>query len=348
VPESATVAEVPSATTPAPDTATDTSSAVVTAVTVPAAATAAVATVNMQSFMEQQTEAAMTVLRTDLQGFNLGSSRSEQLAQLYYERGYADVDDALTAMFAESAQALVAIEVGNQEGARDHIQTFRRTYDELLQPIIQARDPGFNQSTVALINSLQAAPALRLQDAAVLVGHVDALKAVVGNGSPSLVHNTIVTTTTYWIGWVRLIAMIVLAILAFFPIRLLFLAFGGGNRNWQWVGFALFLLLLPIIWEGLSFIGSIIANLTGIPAFNSLSSFSLFQNIISQILWVFITGVAIIFATMGLYGICVQFGLIGRRNKPAVATTATTSDTQTSLTESELGTDTVVDWDEEF
>ena len=125
------------------------------------------------------------------------------------------------------------------------------------------------------------------------------------------------------------------------PLYLLNLAFGGGNRNWQWVGVSLFLLLLPIIFEGLISLGGLLAYLTGAQVLNALAPFSPFQNVVSQIVWVALTGTAIVFAVAGLYGICVQFGLLGKRNEGSAE--------DPSQTMVEMGSpETAIDWDEEF
>ena len=138
--------------------------------------------------------------------------------------------------------------------------------------------------------------------------------------------------------------MIVLGLFAFVPLYLLFLAFGGGNRNWQLIGYALFLLLLPVIYEGLSFILSAINAFVNVPALEILSRFSFFQNPIMQVIWAVLTAIAIALATMGLYGICIQFGLIGKKDDVA----GTVVETAPSKTSIESAKTTNFEWDEEF
>jgi hypothetical protein len=73
-----------------------------------------------------------------------------------------------------------------------------------------------------------------------------------------------------------------------------------------------------------------------------LSRYSIFQSTLSQIIWVIVSGAAITLATLGLYGICVQFGLLGQRQQNQNQTVVETS--------SETGANaaTSFDWDEEF
>ncbi|HHO56230.1 MAG TPA: hypothetical protein ENK21_07550 [Trueperaceae bacterium] len=190
------------------------------------------------------------------------------------------------------------------------------------------------------MDNLIKAPSLRVQDAVVLAGQMGATAH--GVTDVPLMHKAIVSTTNIWAGWFRLIFATIFGILAFVPLYLLILAFGGGNKNWQLVGWSLFLLLLPMIYEGISYFSGLIASLTGIQAFNSLSSFSIFQNGLSQAIWFVLSGIAIVLAIAGLYGICVQFGLLGKRSQASGKTTVL----EPSVTESSVQTN--FDWDEEF
>jgi hypothetical protein len=129
------------------------------------------------------------------------------------------------------------------------------------------------------------------------------------------------------------------------PLYLLFLAFGGGNRNWQLIGYALFLLLVPVIYEGISYILSSIATPLNMPALDVLSRFSMFQNTFTQLLWVLLTALAIGLATAGLYGICVQFGLLGKRVEDPATTML---EAPASDPEMVAAKTTSFEWDEEF
>ncbi len=275
-----------------------------------------------------------------------GVTGAQNLAERYYERGFSSVDEVINALYTLGARSIVAVEVGDQQQARNQIREFQQTYVDYLQPIVNTRDADFHRSTLRLLDRLEGAPALRLQDTVVLAGHVDAISSVIDGQRPSAVHSAIVSTNLFWIGTTRVIVMIVLFILAFVPIYLLFLAFGGGNRNWIWVGTSLFLLLLPVMYEGLSFLLSGLASLSGVTALDVLSQFSIFQNTISQVVWVIITAVAIGFAIAGLYGICVQFGLISGRSSGSTGTNASqVSETQVGAGTRDSGT---ISWDDDM
>ena len=254
-------------------------------------------------------------------------------------------EEELNLLYAKAARAAVAIETGQQDKAKELIESFEGDYQRAFEPSVSSENPKFAEITNKLITGMKNAPVLRLQDSVVLIGHVNAIRSLLEEKSTLNTHKALVNTSIFWIGILRLIVMIAVALLAFIPLYLLNLAFGGGNRNWQWVGFALFLLLLPIIYEGFSFAGTLIANLTGIEAFGVLSTFSFFQNAMAQIVWVIITIMAIVFSSIGLYGICVQFGLIGQGREEL---NTSVFDKESDVTVSDLGDDTIVDWDEEF
>lgn len=285
----------------------------------------------------------VAALTQQLSRFGLPLARQQRLAEAYLDEGYGNVNDVLNVLYAESARAIAAVEVGDQARARGLLSEFETTYATYMEPIIGERNASFNASTLNLINTLQRSPSLRLQDAVVLTGHVEEISSVLSDNQTAGLHQAIVATTNIWSGWVRLAVVMLLGILAFVPLYLLYLAFGGGNRNWQLIGWALFLLLLPLIYEGFSYFTGLLSTLLGgISWLEAPAQFSFFQNTISQLLWVLLTGLAIALATAGLYGICVQFGLLGRRTTSVKATNAL--DTAVGNT----AVSTSFDWDEEF
>ena len=279
--------------------------------------------------------------------FNINAQEEQNLVEAYAGQGFRNFNDVLNTLYSQGARAVTAVEIGNQQAARGFIGDFASHYQRHLAPLLRSRNRSFHEDTVNLISGLENSPALRLQDTVVLLGHVDAIQDVLSNRPVNPVHAIIVQSTNYWAGWLRLGVMIFLGIMAFVPLYYLNLAFGGNNRNWQWVGVALFLLLLPVMYEGLSFLGSLAAEMLDIPALNVLSTFSIFQNTLSQIVWVVLSAFAIIFASLGLYGICLQFGLVGRQRAEASpeTTQAVAENSSASAFENQ---DTVIDWDEEF
>ena len=286
--------------------------------------------------------AANTPLNLD--AYALSEGEATNLVSAYRDRGFGSVDAALEHLYALGARALVATERGDQNAAHTLLDTLRADYTLLLAPLVASTDPEQEGRTLELLSSLGASPALRVQDVAVLLGQLPMgqLPASAGlqEGAPSL-GSIEASATGFWSGFVRLALFIALGALAFVPLYLLNLAFGGGNRNWQWVGVALFLLLLPIMFEGLVSLGSLLAFFTGAEVLNVLAPFSPFQSVLAQIVWVALTGFAILFAVAGLHGICVQFGLLGKKDA------GNAEDANPTLLD--VGSpDAAIDWDEEF
>lgn len=279
-------------------------------------------------------------LLASFEALGVNPAQRDTLADIYLSDNVTSVDKAIDTLYVDSGRALVAIESGNQLTAKEHIGSYLANYQRYLSPVIATTMPAIDRQTEQLVSSLGASPSLHLQDGAVLVGQVNSIADGLNGVAPGNTHNAMVSTSLLWSGWLRLIVTLVLGILAFIPLRLLNLAFGGANRNWRLIGIALFLLLLPIIYEGLSSLSALLATALNVDAFNALSAFSLFQNTISQVIWVVITALAIGLAIAGLYGICVQFGLLGGGGA---------NETIISTQEMPVRTnDTSPDWDEEF
>ena len=279
-------------------------------------------------------------LLSAFEDLGVNPAQRDTLADSYLSSGINSVEQALDTLYVNSGRALVAIESGDMANAKAHISNYLENYRRYLSPLIVNKMASVDTQTDQLVASLVSSPSLRLQDGAVLVGQINSISDALEGTEPSATHNALLSTSLIWSGWVRLIVTLILGILAFIPLRLLNLAFGGANRNWRLIGIALFLLLLPIIYEGLSSLAALLSSALNLDALNTLSVFSLFQNTISQVIWVGITGLAIALAIAGLYGICVQFGLLGG---------GSTNETIISTQEMPVrSSDTSPDWDEEF
>lgn len=286
-------------------------------------------------------DTARADLTSSLAAFGLDDARREDLVNSYVARKFSSVDDAVEVLYADSSRVLSAIETGNQSAAKVQLGNYRATFEQFLAPLLGAT-ATVSADTRRLVEHFEAAPGLRLQDAAVLVDQTDRIARAVAGTSPVEAQNVMLATSLVWSGWTRLLVMIVLGLLAVIPLYLLNLAFGGANRNWRLIGVALFLLLLPIMYEGLTSLLELVASLSGVGALGSLSAYSIFQNTLSQVVWAALSAVAIALAVAGLHGICVQFGLLG---KPS------TTDTIISSKDTALGrtsANSAVDWDEEF
>ena len=287
-------------------------------------------------------EAQPDALSLELQSYTLAAGAAERLESAYRSAGLTSVQGALDTLYAGGAKALAAAQLGDVTRAQILVGEFGSDYRSLIAPLLT--DESVRNTTNRLVEGLQDSPALRPQDLNVLLGQVGVVANSLQGGEPSLWNRLSASTGLFWMGPVRLSIMIILCFFAFVPLYLLNLAFGGGNRNWQYIGVALFLLLLPVIFEGLSFIGSAVATFVGVSALAPAATLSIFQTPIARVTWAVVTAIAIAFASVGLYGICVQFGLLGQREEPTSETS--TSDTQLYLTSD--GPDTAVDWDDEF
>ena len=219
-------------------------------------------------------------LAAELSTFGLAGDSRADLLNDYAARDLESVGDAVEALYADSSRTLSAIESGNASSVQARLEAYRDTFERFLAPLLGANAP-LSADTRRLVNHFATAPGLRLQDGAVLVGQTDRVAAALsGTAAPG--PGLVLSTSLVWSGWLRLLVMMVLGLLAVVPLYLLNLAFGGANRNWRLVGAALFLLLLPIMYEGLTSLLELLAALSGVAALGGLSAFSIFQNTVSQ------------------------------------------------------------------
>ena len=288
---------------------------------------------------------ALTDIVKTLQIYGLPTTQQENLAQRMNQQGFISPTLVLDNLLANSARATMQLQAGHAQEARETFSDMRDRYGDLLEPIVSNTNPDVHNGTVALLSNLAQAPSLRVQDAVTVSQQLGEVGNVLSSTAPSGLQGFMTTLTNFWTGWTRPIVMIVLGLFAFVPLYLLFLAFGGGNRNWQLIGYALFLLLVPVIYEGISYLFSSIATPLNMPALDVLSRFSMFQNTFTQLLWVLVTALAIGLATAGLYGICVQFGLLGKTKEDPSNTMLETPVTDTSAAAAKT---TSFEWDEEF
>lgn len=194
----------------------------------------------------------------------------------------------------------------------------------------------------ATLDRLRRAPTLRSSDASLLVTEVVTLSDALRGGAAPVLQEAVATTASWWRDWIRPVAMIVLALLALIPLRLLGLAFGGGNPNWSLVGFALFLLLLPVYVEGVLAAAALLAGPLSMPGLAGWSVASAFASELTQFVWAGVMTVAVLFAIIGLYGICRQFGVVGPRRRAG-----TGSRSRGTSTRATRGDATLVDWDDD-
>ncbi len=341
----ATPASTPSATATAPSSSSagagSTAVAAATAAPLPADAAAA-----RDQLLAQQRQDELDALTSEIHKAGLTGPVAEHLATSLLDADMPSLQAVTRSLYASAAEASAALMSGDPSGARDRVRSASKTYDELLSPLVAFKDPTLDGQMRDAYSRTADLVGLRLQDLENLTAQTDAVaRSVAGLSAPAnLALNR--SVADWWAGWARLIVMLVFGLLVFVPLYLLNLAFGGGNRNWQLIGVALFLLLLPVVYEALAALGSLIAGLTNHDAFEVLANYSMFQSSLGQVVWAALIVLAIVFAILGLYGICVQFGLLGRgRGARGGGATQTAATTATSTQEQ---TDSMVDWDEEF
>ena len=348
-------AEAPTVdTTPAVDTAPD------EAVAAPVDAEPADGVVTPEDELLMLSEEALAVLRLEIADelrrerlealerelalVGVGEAARPGQAEALLSAGYLRLDQVGDTVVARVAEALAAAQRGEEDAARRSLGRAAQAYDALLSPIVRARFTLLDVDTGSLLRQLADEPGLRASDVAVAAGQVDlALGALTGDTESPLLTGAR-QTLTYWSGVPRAIVLVVLGILALIPLVLANIAFGGGNRNWQLVGVALFLLLLPVLFEGLVGLSVLLSTYADITLLAVLPALSPFASTVGQVVWASTVLLALVFAMIGLYGICAQFGLVGRRRPVASVNPSSTRATRT--TRSSTATESI-DWDDD-
>lgn len=280
-------------------------------------------------------------------GMNLAPARADHAARLL-DAGHETLASAVDAVAAAAARATAAAHVGDDEAARAAVADVASGYGTLLSPVVRPRGSDLDTDTARLFDHLAATRPLRVQDAVVLNGQVEAVRgALAGRPVPALQQGAR-TTTVLWAGAARDLATLAIGLLALVPLLLLNVAFGGGNRHWQAIGVALFLLLLPVLFEGLVGLGGVLATWFDVDLLLPLAAFSVFSSAAAQTVWATTTLLAVVFATVGLIGISRQFGLLGGRRGRGGRGRAAAGAGAGKSTKGTAGTAATVDWDEEL
>lgn len=277
----------------------------------------------------------------------LAPTRAEHAERLLLA-GYERFDTALASLEATAGRVVAAAHRGDDAGAHAALADLASSYAELASPVLRPNDAPLDTDTIGLIEALANAQPLRVQDAVVLVGQLEAVRRATDGTAPSAVQRGARTTTAVWAGPVRDIVTLVLGLLALVPLFLLNLAFGGGNRNWQAIGVALLLLLIPALFEGLVGLGGVLATFAGIDALLPLAAYSVFSSAVAQTVWATSTLLAVSFTIGGLVGISRQFGLLGGRRAGGRTGRGAGGTDATNATTGTAGTTGTVDWDDDL
>jgi hypothetical protein len=312
-----------------------------------AAASEPLALVDVTAFLmeleETNRRVRLDALEAELDAAGVPAPQRPAHAARLLDAGFESLHAAVASLAAGGARAVAAAHLGDDQRARSEIAAVGDGYGRLLSPIVRTRDTQFDTTTTSLIAHLGTTSPLRVQDAVVLAGQIDAVGALLAEaGGTAALQRGAAATTSMWAGPVRDVVALIVGLLALVPLFLLNLAFGGGNRHWQAIGVALFLLWLPALFEGVIGLGGVLARFAGFDALVPLAAYSVLGNTVAQTVWAALTLLAVLFAIAGLSGISRQFGLLGGRRKGvAAATGATPTRTVTDVTAK------TVDWDDE-
>ncbi|WP_337867899.1 hypothetical protein [Meiothermus sp.] len=305
----------------------------------------------------------------DLRFLIKDSRKVEQVADSLSGAGIYSIDDwkrALVEVRGRLLEAQVQAETGQSDAARRTLAQVNARYKIAIQPVVEALKPELAQRTGRVFALAENAVGLRTSDFTVLSGEMLENGLALEGQSLGTFHDVQVWLLQTILGIPRAFLFILAGMLAFFPLYLLTLTFGGRNIYWRFLGLAFFFLLLPAMMEGLSYIGSILSDSRygRLPFFGALTNLSIQQNLMAQLFWGFTVFLVIIFATIGLRGIAVQFGLLQNQRTPlrrgrnptipqaaaaaAGVGTAGVAGAASAKPNPGLTSETIVEWDEEF
>ncbi len=238
------------------------------------------------------------------------------------------------------AQALLYTQNGQHERSRAQLAYAYSRFRLKVYPVVGAYAPDLAERADRLFLLMQNAAGLRTVDFALLLGEIQEMEERLLGGTLGPWHSLQVGVELFLLGLPRAIFFLLAAALAFFPLYLVRLTFGGRNVYWNLLGLAFLFLVLPIVTEGLSYMGSILAEHGGLPALGVLSNLSVAQALMPYLAWGLSAFLVVALATAGLRGIAAQFGLLKERGTEVIPTEERASSTLTS--------ETIVEWDEEF
>ena len=235
------------------------------------------------------------------------------------------------AVYAALGRALAASGHADNATAKDALAQA----DAALQRVpATVRNAGGYAGLVADVQGAQGRAGLRPTDVRALIANLANVEAQASGAPVSVMDRVSSAVTNVWGGPLRTLFFLALAALAFYPLYLLNLAFGGRNTYWRAIGAALLLLLLPTLLEGIANLGVLLGDLTGVGALRSLGNLSMMQSPLWSPIWAVSVAAAIGLAIYGFRGLCVQFGLLGAsRQQDDVRPTETQA---------------AVEWDEEL
>lgn len=320
----------------------------------------------LQPAAPMPTNDAYQQLLGDLRFLIKDSRKVEQVADSLSGAGIYSIDDwkrALLEVQGRLLEAQAQAETGQSDAARRTLAQVNARYKVAVQPVVEALRPKLAQRTSRVFALAENAVGLRTSDFTVLSGELLENGLALEGKTLGTLHEAQVWLLQTILGIPRAFLFILAGMLAFFPLYLLSLTFGGRNIYWRFLGLAFFFLLLPAMMEGLSYIGSILSDSRygRLPFLSVLTNLSIQQNLMAQLFWGLTVFLVIIFATIGLRGIAAQFGLLQNQRIPlrrtrnptipqstAAAATAGVVGASSAKPNPGLTSETIVEWDEEF
>jgi hypothetical protein len=298
------------------------------------------------TIQQRERDAAIDRVGASLRTIGLNEAAARSQATSLVDAGFASAADAVGGLSAQVTSAVAALRAGDAPAARALVTGVDNAYQSTVSGLLRAVDGAVAQETDALFASLASRPVLREHDLTLLAAQVDAVDRSLGGREQAGSQAVELMVDGIWSGWVRVAVFVVLGFFAFVPLRYLNMAFGGGNANWRLVSIALFLLLVPIMYEALAAILSVAADLLDMPSLDVLANWSMFTSTTGQVAWAVLLFIALMLATIGLRGVCVQFGLLGSGRGRTGVGTSTANPTVVDMTRSSKPS--AVDWDDEF
>lgn len=287
----------------------------------------------------------LTALEDELAALGVSMLVRGERAEALLDAGFDTLAQAYDAVAARLIESSAAIQRGDASAASSAMRAAAQGYQTHLGPLVRLRSISADADTGLTLELLADEPGLRASDVTVAAAQLEAAwSALYGVETEPALLTGARQTLGLWHGLPRTIVLLVVGLLALVPLVLANIAFGGGNRNWQLVGVAMFLLLLPVLFEGLVGLAVLLAEVAGVELLLPLAALSPFTSLVGQVVWLAVTLLAVVLSIRGLYGICAQFGLVGRKGGGAPGQRATTSTraTRTSTTKTES-----IDWDDD-
>ncbi|MEX2502570.1 MAG: hypothetical protein WD336_09355 [Trueperaceae bacterium] len=279
-------------------------------------------------------------LASELRTIGLPATAADTLAADLHGDGVLSVTELERDLAARVTRLEAEVQRGRPAQVDVELGRMVQAYDAGLGRIVPRTAPDDHLAFQELLTRISDSPTVRSQEVALLAGAVSGLSDRLRTRDAGVLHGLSDTVHDLWSGWIRAAVMIALGVLALLPLRLLRTAFGAGNRNWRLVGNALTLLLLPVFIEALISAAALLAEPLSMPILAAGTVASIFTSELTQFVWAVVMLLAILLATFGFYGICVQFGVLGSRGRKAPA--------QAAPAKQPTRDETLVDWDDDY